>query len=59
MSRQLFISARLAGAFCTAFTIAAGILTEALGMLALLGLSALSGFGGRVFAHLVFERRRQ
>lgn len=55
----LLVSALLTGAFCVIFSAVVAVLTDVLSMWAILALSAVSGFGGRIFAYLVLERRRE
>lgn len=54
---SVMLSAALTGLFCAGFAVVVSQITGALGLVAVIGVSFVSGFGGSLFAQFVMGRR--
>ena len=58
MMRSLLIAALVTGAFCAAFAFVVDAITDVLTMWQVIGVAAVSGFCGSIFASFILGRNR-
>ena len=56
--RSLLIAALVTGAFCAAFAFVVDAITDVLTMWQVIGVAAVSGFCGSIFASFILGRNR-